>query len=177
MERVIVAFESEKSLDRICEILEGGQVAACLKARSAGEVKRLVSKQHVSTVVCGYKFKDESAEQLFYDLPPASALLVVARPDQIELLSDDVFHIAAPVSRSDLCVAVGMVLQMSRRLERALRPKRNQEENAVVEKAKRVLMEQRGMTEEEAHRFIQKKSMDMGAKMVQTAILILENRY
>lgn len=177
MEKVIVAFESEKSLDRICEILEGGRVAACLKARSAGEVKRLVSKQHVSTVVCGYKLKEESAEQLFYDLPSASAVLVVARPDQVELLSDDVFHIAAPVSRGDLCVAVGMVLQMSRRLERALKPKRNQEENSVVEKAKRVLMEQRGMSEEEAHRFIQKKSMDMGAKMVQTAILILEDKY
>ena len=30
-----------------------------------------------------------------------------------------------------------------------------------------------GMTEEQAHRFLQKKSMDSGAKMVQTAKLVL----
>ena len=31
-----------------------------------------------------------------------------------------------------------------------------------------------GMTEEQAHRFLQKKSMDSGAKLIQTAQLVLE---
>ena len=30
------------------------------------------------------------------------------------------------------------------------------------------------MTEEQAHRFLQKKSMDSGAKLIQTAQLVLE---
>ena len=37
------------------------------------------------------------------------------------------------------------------------------------------LMEKRLMTEPEAHRFIQKKSMDAGFKMVSTARLIISN--
>ncbi len=37
-------------------------------------------------------------------------------------------------------------------------------------------MERDGLSEEEAHRYIQKKSMDSGAKMVQTAVLVLEDR-
>ena len=36
------------------------------------------------------------------------------------------------------------------------------------------LMERRGMTEEQAHYYLQKKSMDSGAKLVQTARLILD---
>lgn len=176
MEKIIVAFESEKSCERICDILESGCVATCCKARSGGEVKRLVAKQHIGTIICGYKLRDESAEDLFYDLPPSSAMLVIGRQDLLDLLSDDIFTLSAPVSRSDLCASVSMVLQMSRRLERMLRPKRNEEENHLVDKAKRHLMERDGLTEEEAHRYIQKKSMDSGARMVQTAILVLEDR-
>lgn len=176
MEKIIVAFESEKTLERFCEILESGCVVNCLRARSAGEVKRLAAKLHIATVVCGFKLRDESAEDLFYDLPPASTMLVVARQDLLEDLSEDIFTLAAPASKSDLCASVNMVMQMSRRLERAMRPKRSEEETDTVEKAKRHLMERDGLSEEEAHRYIQKKSMDSGAKMVQTAVLILQDR-
>ena len=89
MEKIIVAFESEKSCERICDILEGGSVAVCCKARSGGEVKRLVAKQHIGTIVCGYKLRDGSAEDLFYDLPPASTMVVIARQDMLDMLSDD----------------------------------------------------------------------------------------
>lgn len=176
MEKLIVAFESEKSCQRICDILKDGGVAACYPANSGGEVKRLASMLHVSTVVCGYKLKDGLAEDLFYDLPPAAVMLVVAKPAQIEELGDDIFSIPAPVSKSDLCAAVSLLFQVGRRLERALRPKRSDTENEVVEKAKRHLMERDGVTEEQAHRYMQKKSMDSGAKMLQTAILALQDR-
>ncbi len=176
MEQIIVAFESEKACERICEILEGGGVAACYRARSGGEVKRLAAKHHIGTVICGFKLRDESAEDLFCDLPPTGSVLVIARQSQLDLLGDDIFTLAAPVTPGDLCASVHMLLQMERRLERALRPKRSQEENQLVDKAKRHLMERDGLTEEEAHRYIQKKSMDSGSRMVQTAILILEDR-
>ena len=35
-------------------------------------------------------------------------------------------------------------------------------------------MDRHGMTEAQAHRFLQKKSMDSGAKLIQTAQLVLE---
>ena len=36
-------------------------------------------------------------------------------------------------------------------------------------------MDRNGMTEEQAHRYLQKKSMDSGAKLVQTAQLVLDS--
>lgn len=174
MEKVIVAFESDKSCWRIKEILENSGTADCIVCRSAAEVKRVVNKQRITTVICGYKFSDESAEGLFDDLPPACAMLMVAVQSLLAMCSnDDIFKLSSPVSKGDLIASVRMLLQMGHRLEKYVRPKRSEEEAAVIRQAKTVLMDRHGMTEEQAHRFLQKKSMDSGAKMVQTAKLVL----
>lgn len=175
MEKVIVAFESDKSCWRIKEILESSGTASCVVCKSADQVKRAVSKLHVSTVVCGYKFADESAEGLFDDLPASCAMLMVAVQSLLDLCqNEDIFKLASPVSKGDLVASVRMLLQVGHRLERFVKPRRTEEEQAIIDQAKEVLMERHGMTEAQAHRFLQKRSMDSGAKLVQTAQLVLE---
>ena len=175
MEKVILAFEREKSADRIREILETAGLGDCLICRSAAEVKRLVHKQRVTTVVCGYKLSDETAETLFDDLPSSCSMLVVEIQSMLNLMgNDEIFRLAAPVSRSDLVASVRMLLQMGHRMEKYVRPQRSAEEQAVIEQAKMILMDRHGMAEEQAHRFLQKKSMDSGAKLIQTAQMIID---
>ena len=174
METVIVAFEGEKTCHRIREILENAGAASCLLCHSAAEVKRLVHKQHISTVISGFKFPDDSAEGLFEDLPPSCAMLLLAVQSQLDLCgNEDIFKLASPVSKGDLIASVRMLIQMSHRLERFVRPRRTQEEKALIDQAKAVLMDRHGMTEEQAHRFLQKQSMDSGAKLLDTARLVL----
>ena len=55
MEKIIVAFESEKTALRVKELLEGGGAAACLVCRTADQVRRAINKLPVPAVVCGYK--------------------------------------------------------------------------------------------------------------------------
>lgn len=175
IDKVIVAFENDKNCWHIKEILEATGTAACIVCRSAAEVKRVVNKQHITAVVCGYKFPDESAESLFDDLPDTCAMLMMARQNLLDLCgSGDIFQLAAPASKSDVVASVRMLLQMGRRLERFVRPRRSEEERALIGRAKTLLMDRHGMTEEQAHRFLQKKSMDSGAKLVQTAQMVLE---
>lgn len=177
MERVLVAFESETNSERIKEILESSGVASCLVCRSASEVKRIIHKQHLSTILCGYKLPDDSAEHLFEDLPDACSMLMIAVQNRLEMCeNDDIFKLAAPTKRSDLVASVRMLLQMNRRLAQKTKPKRSEEEKALVEEAKAVLMERHGMTEEAAHRFLQKKSMDNGARLTDTARMVLEEQ-
>ena len=176
MEKVIVAFESDKSCWRVKEILETSGTAACIICKSADQVKRAVNKQHITTVVCGYKLYDESAEGLLEDLPPTCSVLVIAVQGMLELCqSDDLFKLASPVSKGDLVASVRMLLQVGHRLEKFVKPRRSEEERAVIDQAKQLLMARNGMTEEQAHRFLQKRSMDSGAKMIQTAQLVLED--
>ena len=47
------------------------------------------------------------------------------------------------------------------------------EEAATIAKAKALLMERNSMTEEEAHRYLQKHSMDNSTNMVETAQMVL----
>ena len=44
---------------------------------------------------------------------------------------------------------------------------------ALVKEAKSLLMERNNMTEEEAHRYLQKCSMESGVNMVETAQMVL----
>jgi response regulator NasT len=177
MDQVIVAFESAKNCERVREIIEGSGVASCIVCHSAAEVKRVVSKQRLTTVICGFKLPDETAENLFGDLPPSCSMLMLAVQDLLELCpNDEIFKLSSPVSRSDLTASVRMLLQMSHRLEKYIRPQRSEQETTVINEAKAVLMDRYGMTEAQAHRFLQKKSMDSGAKMVQTARLVLTSQ-
>ena len=176
MEQMILAFEQEKNNQRVKEILETSGTAACLLSGSADQVRQTVNRRRITAVVCGYKLGDQGAELLFEDLPPACAMLVVAPQDRLDLLGDDdIFRLPAPVSRGDLLASVRLLLQVGHRLERFVRPQRPPEEQAVIDDAKRLLMNRNGMTEEQAHRFLQKKSMDSGAKLIQTAQLVLDS--
>ena len=68
-----------------------------------------------------------------------------------------------------------MVLtQLERRLRQKKQPKkRSQREENYIRNAKFLLMERNHLSEEEAHRYIQKSSMDSGTNMVETAQMIL----
>ena len=61
-----------------------------------------------------------------------------------------------------------------RRKKLRQRPKvRSKEDQEMLSSAKAVLMERNGFSEEEAHRYIQKRSMDNGTGLVETAQMIL----
>ena len=50
---------------------------------------------------------------------------------------------------------------------------RTEEEKEIINNAKALIMVRNGMTEEEAHKYIQKRSMDNGVDIVETAQMIL----
>lgn len=68
MEKLVVAFESEKNCEKITAILES-EGLRCLICRTGDQVRRLVARHHIYTVLCGYKLLEESAEEISADLP------------------------------------------------------------------------------------------------------------
>lgn len=176
MERVVIAFASERICQRVKEIIEQESLAVCTICRSGAEVKRVVAKQGADTVVCGFKLPDTSAVSLREDLPPGCPVLLVANQGQLDLCdSGELFKLAAPVSRGDLIGSVKMLLQLHQKLEGPTSPRRSEEEQSLIQAAKSVLMHRNGMTEEEAHRFLQKRSMDQGVKLADTARMVLDS--
>lgn len=174
MDRVVVAFEGETNLVRIRDMLESGGIGVKKTCRSGAEVIRTVKKLGGGIVVCSYKLGDMMASELAYDLHRTALVLAIAPSSQMALCeNEDLFKLPAPVTRSDLLASVRMLLQMEDRYLRMMLPHRSGDEAALVTRAKELLMNRNCMTEEEAHRFLQKKSMDTGSKMADTARMII----
>ncbi len=119
---------------------------------------------------------------------------------------EGIFKLRAPVRRSELMASVRLLSQVAQSATRAVvagaagndasqvaqsassqvargassqgrsPAQRSQEERELVERAKAVLMGRHGMTEEQAHRFLQKQSMDNGARLTDTARLVLADQ-
>ncbi len=174
MRQVIVAFERESNCDRIREILERTGEFSCLACRSADEIRRAVHQLRLELVVCGFKLREESCELVYQDLPQRCVMLMVAPQAQLDLCETaGILKLPAPIHRAELLASVRLLAQMGQGRERAS-VRRSPEERELVEQAKQILIRCGGMTEDQAHRFLQKRSMDNGARLADTARQVLE---
>ena len=112
-------------------------------------------------------------DDVYRDLAPNQRLLALVKAQRLELIANrDIFTAVLPISRQELISAIEVLTgDMPRRKQRAAR---TPEEEKIIEKAKLYLIEKHNMTEQSAHRFIQKRSMDTGARFVDTAKQILD---
>lgn len=98
-------------------------------------------------------------------------------PSGREYGDDDVIYLPLPLKAYDLVDTVSDLLtDIHRRLkrEREKPNKRSSADQGVINQAKSLLMEKNELTEEEAHRYLQKRSMDNGTNMVETAYMVLQ---
>ena len=170
MDTVIVAFESDSLCRKFRDLLEGSGSAACLICHSGSQVRRAAAAPPIYCVVCGTRLSDGPAEWLCGDLPPFCSLLMVGPAHQLALCSDpDIFKLPTPIRREEALSTVSLLLQFGHRMERYTRHRRSPLEQDLIARAKALLMERDGLTEEQAHRTLQKRSMDQGLTLVQTA--------
>lgn len=175
MERIIVAFDNENNRKRISDMLESNGIAIRCTCRSGAEAIRAVKKMGGGIIICGYKLPEMTVSDLAYDLSDQAMILAIASPQQLQLCqNDNIFKLPTPFSKGDLVSSVRMLLQIEQKHYKAAPPRRTEKETSEINRAKELLMSRNGMTEEEAHRFIQRRSMDTGAKAVDTARLIIE---
>ncbi len=129
-------------------------------------------------IICGYKMKDMIYSQLHDDLPFGFEMLLMASQHVIGsgMIDKEIVCLSMPLKVHDLVNTVDMMIQTIERRKRKQKAKpreRKPEEIALIKEAKAVLMNRNHMSEEEAHRYIQKCSMDSGTNMVETAQMVL----
>ena len=114
-------------------------------------------------VISGYRLPDMLYLELKESLPPQFDLLLLASE---RVLSQMV----------DFVNTIHMMFEAQyrrRRRQRSQPAVRNTEERKLIDEAKAVLMERNHMTEDEAHKYIQKCAMDSGTKLVESAQMVL----
>lgn len=174
MIRTVVTFESETNRNTIADMLEKNGISVRYRCRTGAETIRAIKKMGGGVVVCGYKFPDMTAQQLSYDLAESTMFLVVAKSAALEMCdNEEIFKLAMPVHTGELVGSVNMLVQLDQKRSRKSLPKRSPEDEDLIAQAKEILMSVNKMTEEQAHRYIQRKSMETSSKMAETAKLII----
>ena len=175
MDRIILAFASEKAHAQITRILGSGGLAPSISCFSGAETIRAARKLGGAVVICGFRLRDMTAEMLAVDLTGIAPVLVISSPGNLELCGN-LIKLAVPSSRAEFFASLDLaqgVLAGGAPAPR-LHIQRSAEEERLICRAKAVLMEVNLMSEAEAHRFLQKYSMDTGLRLAETARLILE---
>jgi response regulator NasT len=174
---MLIAFAGEKTRQHMTEIFEGIGVRVSAACGSGAEILRWCGRMGGGVILCGYKLYDMTAEELYESLPENFSMVLLATPIQLEACEGEgICRLAAPAQKSELIGSVKMLLEQMGQ-DSAPVPKRTSEDKLLIAQAKALLMERNRMTEEAAHRFLQKRSMDTGAKMVQTAMQILDGEF
>ncbi len=170
---IIVAFSKTEDARNIKNIIvrNGFQVVAV--CNSGAQTISGLDGLHGGIIVCGYRFDDMLYTELRELVPEEFSLLLVASPRRVgDALPEGVTWLPMPLMVHDLLEALLRLDETQTRRKRAARQKpavRNEDDRKEIARAKELLMERNHMTENEAHRYIQKCSMDSGSTLVETA--------
>lgn len=178
MNRIVLAFESDQVQQKIRRALESEGLVVRAVLRSGADVLRIVRKMGGGVVICGFHLADMTANALLADLDESAFPLVLARPAELDLLdAPDVRTLATPFPKSELCALAAELIERDACRTQRVVGQRTDEEKALIRRAKEYISAQYGLSEAEAHHYLQRKSMILGKKITQTAQEILEKRF
>lgn len=177
MVNIIVALPKLEEAKAIRSILMKNGFSVTGVCTTGAQVLNQADEWDDGIVICGYKLTDMIYSELHECLPQGIGMLLVASQHVLDdCLNDDIVCLSMPLKVHDLTGTVEMMCQTlaRRRKKERRRPKRRDEEElALIEEAKSLLMSRKRMTEEEAHRYLQKCSMDSGTNMTETARMVM----
>lgn len=128
-------------------------------------------------VISGYRLTDMMYRELKECLPAEFEMLLLAtRQHLAECETEDIACLPMPLKAHELADMVHALMRACERKRKMRREKpreKSPEEMELIARAKTLLMEKRGMTEMQAHKYLQKCSMDSGRSIVESAQMIL----
>lgn len=177
MTSIVVVFPKAEEAKGIKNLLVRNGFPVTAVCTTGAQVLGQLDGLNDGIVISGYKLTDMMYTELHECIPEGFELLLMASAHAIgEGVEKDIVALTMPLKVYDLINTVDMMVHTleRRRKKRRLKPKvRNEEEASLIMGAKELLMNRNHMSEEEAHRYIQKCSMDSGTNMVETAQMIL----
>lgn len=177
MTGIIVVFPNRENAANIRNLLVRYGMTVSGVCTTGAQAMNYADALDEGIVVCGYKLKDMMYTELREYLPDAFEMLLIASRDKwSDGSAEGVMGLSMPIKVQELVSTLEMMLtdMERRRKKRKLeKKKRSPKDQELIRQAKELLMERNHMTEEEAHRYLQKSSMESGTNMVETAEIVL----
>ncbi len=177
MAEIIIAFSKPENSKNIKHVLikHGFHVAAV--CQTGAQTLAAAEDVYGGIVVCGSHFSDMFYGDLRECLPDCMDMLVIAPPSHMtEEQTDHLVCLAMPLKVHDLIATIEMMSltqQRRRRKQRKMPKVRSEAELEILKRAKEILISRNHMDESEAHRYLQKCSMENGSNLVETAQMVI----
>lgn len=177
MNSIIVVLPKPEDGKSIRNLLSRHGYDVTAVCTQGSQVLNYIDMMNDGIIVSGYKFSDMYYFDLKNSLPEGFDMLLLATQRVCSECGDrDIVCVSMPLKVHDLMNTLEMMCMNQARRRKKLRAKlkqRSEAEKKVLWEAKSILMERNHMTEEEAHRYIQKCSMDSGTSLTETAEMVI----
>jgi len=172
MENALIVSCTDKSTAFFTELLNAASVKHIATLESAGETRRFLMARVIDLVIVNAPLRDESGESLarFIASKGASQVMLVVESEYFDAVSsvcegEGILTISKPVSRPIFWSALKLAGAAQSRFKRIqtenARLKQKIEDIRIVDRAKCIMISHFNMSEQDAHRFIEKQAMDM----------------
>ncbi len=171
MNKKLIVSSSEKGQELLLTLLKSHDTTLATAAHNAGEARRLLIQHDFELVIIATPLSDEFGSDLatyIADNSQAGVILIVKQDiaEQVAAKVEDfgVIVVPAPLSKVLFFQSIKMVNIMRRRMLKLqnenvkLRAKLS--DTKVINRAKCILIQHLNITEEEAHKQIEKQAMD-----------------
>ena len=170
-DNIFIAFSSVKTTKSVSDIIRSSGMNVVCTVTSLASLRKYIFAYGGGIIVCGCKFNDDSVFNLLDELPPDISVMLIGTPSQLAQFDNDTtFKLSVPLRKTELVYSLYMLMSQDTQAVNH----RSTDEDKLIAKAKLLLVERYAMTEDEAHRYMQKKSMDNGIKMTEVAKIILK---
>lgn len=177
--RLLIAAGTDKGLAAILTSLRGLQVPEALQVMQAYTMTQVRQKvfpaagaEPAEILIVGMPLKDEAGIDALLDMAGRNSrikILLLVRQEAYEQVvyqcrNLGVFVLSLPVKKQILMEAVRFMLAMHRQLQErddeVMRLRRTLSEIGLITKAKCLLIQEKHMSEEQAHYYLEKNAMD-----------------
>ena len=172
MENTLIVSATEKSAALFTEMLNENSVNQIIILKSAGEARQMIAEQDFDLVVINAPLEDGSGEGLSRQIVSKSSSQVILAVEKEDFNAasaacegDGILTISKPVDKEIFRSALSLARSAGNRIKRMqtenIQLKQKIEDIRVIDRAKCLLISYLNLSEQEAHRFIEKQAMDL----------------
>ena len=173
--QIIVVFPKQQDAKNIMNAIVKQGFDVVLACTTGAQAISKANELDGGIIISGYKLMDMYYADLYDYLPKGFELLLMASRAKLDnCYNNNIVCVEMPVKMRELVETLNMMLyRYERQKKKQKKLARKAEEKVLINRAKEVLMERNHMSEEEAHYYLQKTSMDAGTAMTEVAEMIL----
>jgi Response regulator with putative antiterminator output domain len=179
MANIIIVFPKEEEAKMVKNILLRHGYHVVGTCTTGSQALNIAETLRDGIVICGYKLIDMIYKELREYLPRNFKMLLISSPRYISdrKENNEIMYLSIPLKVYEFITAVETMEKeytLAKNMRKNKSAPHSKSEIEIISKAKELIMFRNNMTEPQAHKYIQKYSMESGRNMIETAQMIIK---